>query len=190
MSCFHNLNICFLLSTRTRSDIFLPYLEHYPRLSHYSDWFPTLLSAWHSDNSLPLPVTTAKYPRAFMGKSWPSRICRIWNTAQYWGTLCPLTHLHACVHSNMDKKNCSIFFLKSQSIFISISLCSQWKWSIIISTKLPEEWQTLVLGSRNTSITLNCQRIQCWDYTKCNTQNDTMSARCGETHTCATCCFA
>ena len=125
-----------------------------------------------------------------MGKSWPSRICLIWNTAQYWGTLCSLTRLHTCVHSNMDKKNCSIFSLKSQSIFISISLCSQWKWSIIISTKLPEEWQTLVLGSRNTSITLNCQRIQCWDYMKCTTQNDTTSARCGEIHTRAICCFA
>ena len=38
----------------------------------------------------------------------------------------------------------------------------------IISTRLPQKWQMLILCSENTSLTLNCQGIQCRDYTKHN----------------------
>ena len=43
--------------------------------------------------------------------------------------------------------------------------------------KASTKWWTLVLCNRNTSLTLNCQRIQCWDYIKRNTQTDAMTAR-------------
>ena len=56
----------------------------------------------------------------------------------------------------------------------------------IISTWLPEKWQMLVLCSRNTSLALNCQRIQCWDYTKLNTETNTTAVRGHKTYTCAT----
>ena len=36
----------------------------------------------------------------------------------------------------------------------------------IISTRLPEKWQMLILCSRNTNLALNCLRIQCRDYTE------------------------
>ena len=44
----------------------------------------------------------------------------------------------------------------------------------------------LVLCSGNTSLAFSCLRIQCWDYTKCNTENDDTAARGHKTYTCAT----
>ena len=44
-----------------------------------------------------------------------------------------------------------------------------------------KKWQMLVLCSRNTRL-----RIQCQDYTKHNTETNTMAARGCETYTCAT----
>ena len=43
--------------------------------------------------------------------------------------------------------------------------------------KASRKWWTLVLCSGNTSLTLNCQRIQCCDYIKHITQTNTMAAR-------------
>ena len=43
----------------------------------------------------------------------------------------------------------------------------------------------LILCSRNTSLTLNCSRIQCRDYTKRNTETDTTAVRGCKTDTCA-----
>ena len=54
------------------------------------------------------------------------------------------------------------------------------------STRLPEKCWTLILCSRNTRLALNCQRIQCWYYTKYNTETNTMVARGRKTFTCAT----
>ena len=44
----------------------------------------------------------------------------------------------------------------------------------------------LVHCSGNTSLALNCSRIQCQDYIKRNTETKTMAARGRETCTCAT----
>ena len=79
------------------------------------------------------------------------------------------------------------FFFKSEYFhFFSVSFCSQEKKNLKIASKqLPEKWQTLVLCSGNTSLTLNCPRIQCQDYTKCNTETDTTAVRGCETYKCA-----
>ena len=55
-----------------------------------------------------------------------------------------------------------------------------------MSTLLPEKWQTLVLCNGNTSLALNCLRIQCPDYTKCNTKTGTRAVRGHDTYTYAT----
>ena len=55
-----------------------------------------------------------------------------------------------------------------------------------MSTWLPEKWQTLVLCNGNTSLTLNCLRIQCPDYTKCSTETGTRADRGHDTYTYAT----
>ena len=55
-----------------------------------------------------------------------------------------------------------------------------------ISIQIPEKWRMLILCSRNTSLALNCLRIQCWDYTKCNTETNTTAARGCDTDTCTT----
>ena len=47
----------------------------------------------------------------------------------------------------------------------------------IISTQLLEKWWTFVLCSGSTSLTLNCPKIQCWDYTKHTTETGTTAAR-------------
>ena len=44
----------------------------------------------------------------------------------------------------------------------------------------------LILCSRNTSLALNCPSIQCRDYTKHNTETDTVPVKGPETHTCTT----
>ena len=44
----------------------------------------------------------------------------------------------------------------------------------------------LILGSKNTSFALKCTRIQCWDYTKHNTETDTTAVRGHQIYTCAT----
>ena len=43
-----------------------------------------------------------------------------------------------------------------------------------------------MLISGNTSLALNCLRIQCRDYTKLNTETNTMAVRGCKTYTCAT----
>ena len=53
-----------------------------------------------------------------------------------------------------------------------------------ISIQLPEKWQMLILCIRNTSLTLNCLRIQCWDYTKRNTETNTTAVRGCDIDTC------
>ena len=56
----------------------------------------------------------------------------------------------------------------------------------IISTWLPEKWQMLVFCSTNTNLALNCRRIQCWDYTKLNTETNTTTVRGHKPYTCDT----
>ena len=41
----------------------------------------------------------------------------------------------------------------------------------------------LILCSENTSLALNCPRIQCWDYTKHKTETDTTAVRGCKTYT-------
>ena len=53
-----------------------------------------------------------------------------------------------------------------------------------ISTGLLEKWQTLVPCSTNTSLTLNCLRIQCQDNRKLNKETNTAAARGHKTYTC------
>ena len=55
-----------------------------------------------------------------------------------------------------------------------------------ILTRLPEKWWMLILCNRNTSPALNCQRIQCQDYTKHNTETDTMALKGCKNYTCTT----
>ena len=56
----------------------------------------------------------------------------------------------------------------------------------VILTQLPEKWWTLVLCSRNTSLTLRCPRIQSWDYTTHGTQTNITAGRGRKTYTCTT----
>ena len=53
------------------------------------------------------------------------------------------------------------------------------------STWPPQKLQTLILCSGNTSLTLNCPKIQCRDYAKHNTETDTTVMRGHKTYTCA-----
>ena len=77
------------------------------------------------------------------------------------------------------------FLRKAKGIFISFPF--QFVLSEnnlkIISIQLPEKWGTLILCSGTTSLALNCSKIQCRDYTKCNAKTDTRSARGHETYT-------
>ena len=54
----------------------------------------------------------------------------------------------------------------------------------IISTWLPEKWQMLIHCSWDTMLALNCPRIQCREFTKHNTEMDTMEARGHKTYMC------
>ena len=81
----------------------------------------------------------------------------------------------------LDKNTCSLTAL-------ALSLSDLFHFILfpmkIISTWLPKKRQTLIPCSRNVSLTLNCLRIQCQDYTKCNTETNTMAARGHKTYTC------
>ena len=59
---------------------------------------------------------------------------------------------------------------------------------IRMSALFSEKWWMLVLCSRNTSLVLNCPRIQCRDYMKCNAETNTMAAshKTQNVETCAT----
>ena len=130
-------------------------------------------------------------------KHWPSR-----PVSNLVGFLCLVNH---CGHTRVTTKtntpvftqiqirvhfffpffNCSVCFLEKFEYFhfFSVSFCSQWKLKNPLTTLLPEKWWTLVLCNENTSFTLNCPRNHCWDYTKHNTETDTMAARSHETYT-------
>ena len=53
------------------------------------------------------------------------------------------------------------------------------------STWPPQKLQTLILCSGNTSLALNCPKIQCRDYAKHNTETDTTAVRGHKTYICA-----
>ena len=79
-----------------------------------------------------------------------------------------------------------VFLVRVFSFLFRFILFSGKKKNLKIASKqLPEKWQTLVLCSGNTSLTLNCPRIQCQDHTKCNTETDTTAVRGCETYKCA-----
>ena len=54
----------------------------------------------------------------------------------------------------------------------------------IVSTWLPEKWPRFILCSGNTSLTLNCLRIQCHNYTKHDTETDTGCKKSQHLHMC------
>ena len=79
-----------------------------------------------------------------------------------------------CLHSEYNK--CHIFFKReyfqflgtdSTVLFIDVSFASTGYWKV----------QVAIFCSRNTSLILNCPRIQYWNYTKLNKETNTVAAR-------------
>ena len=106
------------------------------------------------------------------------------------------THAHACTHTHKlvfyaqstsmlrnqgktDKstllKNCSVL-QKSQSVFISFPFHVLSENSFNTASRKMVNAHTVSLCGGNTGLTLNCLRIQYQDYTKCNTDTNTMAA--------------
>ena len=97
---------------------------------------------------------------------------------------------HTCLHLNTDKSWVHLkkekkeeyliilFFYRVFSFFPHFLLFSV----KIISAWHVEKWWMLILCSRNASLTLNCPKIQCWDYTKHKTETDTRAAKGHESY--------
>ena len=82
-----------------------------------------------------------------------------------------------------NRNTCSLNALAlSPSVLFHFILFSVKKKS---STWPPQKLQTLILCSGNTSLALNCPKIQCRDYAKHNTETDTTAVRGHKTYTCA-----
>ena len=85
------------------------------------------------------------------------------------------------------KKKGPVFFWKDGVFsFLFHFILFLVKNNLKMPTQLPEKWWTLLFCNRNTSLTLNCPRIQGQDYTKRNTETDTTEVRGRETYTCST----
>ena len=103
--------------------------------------------------------------------------------------LCHKRPVYIQIQMSGHFKNIVVFFffwkVRVFSFLFRFVLFSGKKNLKIAPRQLPEKWQTLVLCNGNTSLTFNCPRIQCQDYTKCNTETDVTAVRGRETYKCA-----